>query len=240
MKKLLAVAMTLIILSPVMAQQTEPYKQPRTINVNGSSQLEITPDEIYVQITLREYDKKNGEKVSIENIKNNFLNGAKNIGLHDTDITVQSYHGWDGTWWWYKKNKKQDPDLKANIAYQVKLSSVKQIDALVSKLDDDATENFNITKTSHSQLEKLKKQLKIEAVKDALHKAQYLAEAINENVGEAITINEPNEMHFPQPYYSMARTEMKQEDAVQSEPPMNVDFQKIKLEYQVNVVFSLK
>ncbi len=210
----------------------------KTINVNGSANVEVVPDEIYVQVTLREYTKKNGNKTDIEGIRNNFLAAAKSIGLTDTDVSVQSYQGWDGNWWWYRRNKKTDPDMKASITYQVKLPSVSKMDELVSKLDDEATENFSISKVSHSKLDEYKKQLKIAAVKSAKEKAIYLAGAIDEEVGDALTINEPNEInYYPQQYMMRA----KAEDAVSSsEPPMNVDFKKIKLQYDVNVVFSLK
>ncbi len=217
--------------------QDNTIKQ-KTINVNGSANMEVVPDEIFVQVTLREYTKKNNSKTDIETIRNNFLAAAKSIGLKDTDVSVQSYQGWDGNWWWYRKNKRTDPDMKASITYQVKMPSVAKMDELVEKLDDEATENFSISKVSHSKLEEYKKQLKIAAVKSAKEKAIYLAGAIDEAVGEALTINEPNEInYYPQQYMMRAKAE---DASVSSEPPMNVDFKKIKLQYDVNVVFSLK
>lgn len=219
--------------------QDNTIKQ-RTINVNGSASMEVTPDEIYVQVDLREYTKKNGDKIDIESIRNNFLASAKSIGLKDSDVSIQSYQGWDGNYWWYKKNKKQNPDMKASIVYQVKLSSVNKMNELVDKLDDEATQNFSISKVSHSKIEEFKKQLKIGAVKAAKDKAIYLAEAINEHVGEAITINDPGEINvYPQPYYNTMMKAGAEADQA-AEPPLNVDFKKIKLQFEVNVVFALK
>lgn len=221
--------------------QDNTIKQ-RTINVNGSAEMEVVPDEIYVQVDLREYDKKNNGKVDIETIKNNFLNACKSIGLNDSDLSIQGYQGWDGNYWWYKKNKKQNPDLKATISYWVKLSSTKKMDELVNKLDDEATQNFFIAKVDHSKMDEFKKQLKIQAIKAAKDKAIYLAAALNENVGEAITINDPNEVgNYPRPIYANAMMKQNMEVADQAaEPPMNVDFKKIKLQFDVNVVFALK
>jgi uncharacterized protein YggE len=215
---------------------------PRTINVNGSAEMEVVPDEIYVQVDLREYDKKGTGKVDIETIKRNFLNGAKSIGLTESDLSVQGYSGWDGSSWWYKKNKKQNPDMKAGITYWVKVSSTTKMDELVNKLDDEATQNFFIAKVSHSKIQEFKKQLKIQAVKAAKDKATYLAEAINEKVGEAITINEPNEVgYYPQPMYRTANVMMEQKMSGDvGGAPMNVDFKKIKLQFDVNVIFALK
>ncbi len=222
------------------AQQIAVIPPQKTISVNGSAQKEVTPDEIYVQIALREYDKKGSGKIDIDAIKNNFLAACKSMGLNDSDVTVQSYQGWDGSYWWYKKSKKQNPDMKAGITYWVKVSSTKKMDDLVGKLDDEATESFSIAKTDYSKMEDLRKQLKMEAVKAAREKAVYLAAAINEQVGGAITINEPMEAdNSPRPMYAnMMMKSAAAED--NSEPAMNVDFKKIKIQFDVNVVFALK
>jgi len=113
---------------------------------------------------------------------------------------------------------------------------------LVDKLDDDATQNFFIERTSHSKLAEYRKQLKIQAVKAAKEKAQYLTEAAGETLGVAVTIHEPTEYYVP--FYNHGRAAnmmMKQEamDAVATDAAPT-DFKKIKLKYDVSVVFALK
>lgn len=245
MKRILTGTIVFLNLFTSAAISQEPIKETikqKTINVSGFAEMEVVPDEIYVQVELREYDKKGGSKADIDAIKNDFLKAALSIGLSETDISVQGYQGWDGNFWLYKKNKKKNPDMKASITYQVKLASTKKMDELVQKLDDEATENFFISRVSHSKLQELKKQLKIQAVKSARDKANYLAEAINEKAGVALTINEPNEIPpYPIPMYSnrMMQVETANMDAGNEQQP-NIDFKKMKLQYEVNVVFSLK
>src|SRR3954468_24521920 len=132
MKKVLIVFVACVFATQAMAQEARPVQ--RTISVNGSSEMEVVPDEIYVQVDLREYNKKNGGKVDINTIKNNFLAACKSIGLTEKDVTVQSYQGYDNNYWWVKK-KKENPDLKASISYSVKVSKVDMLDALVDKMD---------------------------------------------------------------------------------------------------------
>jgi len=238
MKKILAAFALSLFMRHAIAQEIKPIQ--RTISVNGSSEIEIVPDEIYVQVDLREYNKKNGDKVDINAIKNNFLAACKSIGLTDKDVTVQSYQGYDNNYWWMKKKKKENPDLKASISYSIKVSKVDMLDALVDKMDDEATQNFLIAKTSYSKIDELKKDLKIAAVKAAREKAIYLSEAIGEHIGEAITINDPTEINSPpRPYYAneMLKVASAQDSTA---PPMDVDFKKIKIQYEVNVVFALK
>ncbi|MEP7317326.1 MAG: SIMPL domain-containing protein [Panacibacter sp.] len=238
MKKMMTLLAATIIAAQAMAQEVKPVQ--RTISVSGSSQIEIVPDEIYVQVDLREYNKKNGDKIDINSIKNNFLAACKSIGLTDKDVTVQSYQSYDNNYWMIKKNKKQNPDLKASISYWVKVSKTEKLDELVDKMDDEATQNFFIAKASYSKMDELKKEMKIAAVKAAKEKAIYLSEVIGEHIGEAVTINDPTEVNnYPQPYY--ANTTMQRAVAADvSEPALNVDFKKMKIQFEVSVVFALK
>lgn len=238
MKQILTVLAMVVFTGNTMAQEAKaPFK---IITVNGSAEAEVIPDEIYVQVELREYTRKNGDKTDITVISNQFLAACKALGLSEKDVSVAGFQGYDHNYWWNRKNKKQNPDMKAGITYWVKLNSTQQLDALVEKMDDEATQNFFIAKTAYSKIEALKRELKIAAIKAARDKANYLAEAIGEKAGPAVTVNEPVEaLHYPQPVY--ANTMLK---AVSAEdmgtPAMSVDFRKIKLQYDVNVVFSLQ
>jgi uncharacterized protein len=234
----LFIVSSLLALSSFAQNYVNPF--PRTITVNGSAEMEITPDEIYVQVYLKEYEKKGGGKISIEKIRQDFLTAVRSLGLPDTSITVSGYDANNYNPWWRKKNKKEE--LYASITYQVKLRNTAQIDLLVDKLDDNATQNFYISRTTHSKLDEFRRNLKIQAVKAAREKADYLAEAANAKIGVPITINEPGEYY--QPYYGdMASNRMMKAEMAQASAPADqpqADFKKMKLRYEVNVVFELK
>src|SRR5690348_16935123 len=147
MNKFFILTLTVLFFSASHAQTiANPY--PRTITVTGSAEMEIVPDEIYVQVDLKEYDKKGQGKVSIDKIRQDFLTAVRSLGLPDSNITVSAYDGYNNPWW-RKKNKKDE--LYASITYQVKLRTAAQVDQLVDKLDDNATQNFYISRTSHSK-----------------------------------------------------------------------------------------
>src|SRR5688572_11450985 len=165
----------LLMLSSILTltgfAQTAVNPFPRTITVNGSAELEIVPDEIFVQVYLKEYDKKGGGKVTIDKIRQDFLTAVRSLGLPDTAISVSGYDANNYNPWWRKKNQKQD--LHASITYQVKLRNSAQVDQLVDKLDDNATQNFYISRTTHSKLDEIRKNLKIQAVRAAKEKGDY-------------------------------------------------------------------
>ncbi len=85
MKKMTAciLALSLATAIPVFSQN-EPRQ--KTINVSGTAELEIVPDEIYVQVELREYDKKGGGKIDIDGIKSDFLKAVVATGIPDSNI----------------------------------------------------------------------------------------------------------------------------------------------------------
>jgi uncharacterized protein YggE len=240
MKSTIFTALMLLVMLATSAQ-TIPNPYPKTINVTGSAEMEVVPDEIYVQVELKEYEKKGGGKVGIEKIRQQFLAHAKSIGLPDSLISIAAYDSYNANPWLRKKKKKEE--LYATISYQLKLKSSTQLDALVDGLDDEATANFFIQRTSHSRLADYRRQLKIEAVKAAKEKARYLAEAIDEQVSVAVTIQEPVEYFIP--YYNQRVSNMmvrsKAADGADMAPEQgNADFTKLKLKYDVTVTFALK
>lgn len=228
-----------LILNQVQAQQPTPLQ--KTVHVQAVAEMEIVPDEVYVQVHLQEYDKKGSGKVDINSIKNEFLNRMKKLGLTEKEVTVQNYSGYDGNNWWWRKNKKRNPDLKASVQYLLKLNSVKQIDEVVKNLDDEATENFYIQKLTHSRIEEYKKQLKIQALKDAKEKAGFLAEALGAQLGDVLQINEPNEIVYgPYPMRETMNMRMAKSEQAADEPALDVDFKKIKIKMEAPISFLLK
>ena len=121
------------------------------------------------------------------------------------------------------------------------------MDKLVEKLDDEATQNFIIASTSHSKMTEFRKQLKIKAVQAAKDKGIYLTDAVGEKLGEAITIYEPDEsdnsLFFANGLVSnnaYSQANMLYRDKPEDEPGQEIDFKKIKLRFEVSVVFALK
>ncbi len=159
MKKISLLLSIVMLTNLLMAQNlptgqagTQPgcYPYPKTISVNGSASMEVIPDEIYVQVDLREYKKKGEDKVELDKIKSDFLTYCKAAGIADNDISVASYDGYNMANIW--RRRKRDPELLASISYQLKFTTTKMMDDLVNSLDDQATNNFRIIRTSHSKI----------------------------------------------------------------------------------------
>ncbi len=214
-----------------------PY--PKTITVTGTSEMEIIPNEIYVQIDLKEYKKKGEEKVELETIKEVFLKNCKSVGIPDSLISIASFEGINGNDWW--RRRKKDPQLLSSISYQIKFSETSKMQLLAEKLNEEATANFRIVRVWHSQMTEFRKQIKINAIKAAKEKCIYLTSAVGEKISHAITISEQEPTIFSNPFqlsYSYSNA-VQSEDKPDDIEKSIVDFKKIKLEFSVSIVYAL-
>jgi uncharacterized protein len=218
---------------------------PKTINVTGSAEMELVPDEIYVNIHLREYEKRGDPKMTLDKIKDNFFKICKEAGIADSSLSIASYGGYD-RWYWKQAKKGKAPDLNASIVYQVKFSNSKMMDELVDKLDDEATQSFTISYVSHSKIREYRTNLKLMAIKAAKEKANSFANTIGETLGGAISITEPEDMETGSNVYKQSQSNMVSNQGYYNKSSAGdiinpeLMFKKIKLRYEVNAQFALK
>lgn len=241
MKQLLTAILALFIAYSSLAQtNTNPNPYPRTIEVSGSAETDIIPDEIYVTVTLKEYEKRGVGKIDLEKIKSDFLGFCKGIGLADSAVSIASYQGSNAYPWWRKRRSKDE--LYASISYQLKFNNSKKMDELVAKLDEDATQNFAISRIWHSKMAEYRMKLKVEATKAARNKAGYMAEAIGEKIGEAVSIIEPEEGTTALPLFAntMSQANVRYRAAADMPEEEGVEFKTIRLRFEVKAVFALK
>ena len=233
------VLLTLLAGTATFAQQTINIPNSvKKIEVSGSAEMEVVPDEIYIGITLQEYYNKQKEKVDIDAISKNFLGICEKAGIGKDRIEVQNMSGFDNTSWWYKRRKKEQPDLLQSTSYTVKFTTPAEVDKLVNLLDDNATQNIYVSKTSSSKEKEYRKQLKIQSLQNAKVKAEYLLQGIGEKAGSVLYVKE---MDFTQPEYPMYQMKMANTmmagDASANE---GINFKKIKYRFEIEAHFAIE
>lgn len=241
MKKLLLALTTVTLMSKSMsAQQNMPLPPPiPKIEVTGSAEMEVVPDEVYVSITLQEYRKENKSKVTIDEISRNFITTCEKAGIGKERIEVQNMSGFDQSEWYVRKRKKEQPDLMQQTSYTIKFSSPGEIDRLANLLDDNATQNIYIMKTSHSKETDFRKQLKTQALQNAKAKAQYMLEGIGSKAGKVIYVREVEATDMAYPMYKNA---MMMANSVMEAGGANdgLNFKKIKYHFDVEAHFEIQ
>ncbi len=216
---------------------------PKKIMVTGSSEMEITPDEIYMNFTIQEYKSKAGKKVSIQEVKKQFIELCKKAGLALSDIRVSGYSGsenWD-YYWYYRR----DNEISSSLSYTIKVKTISKIDKIVAGLDRNAVQNFYLVRTSHSQLEKLRRKVKENAVKASKIKAIYLANAVGEDVGDALLIEEITEGDFESDRSSFSEEKSYNSNTIttgsfdKGYPSGSPSIDKIKIRFEVKAEYEL-
>jgi uncharacterized protein len=240
LKLITAVSAILLVSNIAKAQTvTDDKSKIKKIEVTGSAEMEVVPDEIYVNFTLQEYYNKSKEKISIDFIQKDFLDRCAKAGITKDRISIQNMSGFDQSSWYWRKQKKEQPDMMASTTYIIKFSNAGDIDKLVNSLDDNATQNLYVSKTSNSKMEEYRKEIKIKALQAAKAKAQYLCESIGEKMGQALYIQEIEDTGYRPPIMERA---MMSNMAMGAAPTANegIDFQKIKIKYEMQAQFAIQ
>lgn len=231
MKKLLALAIMVGIgLTNTYAQQVDLRKK---ISVTGTAETEVTPDIIYIGISLKEY--LNGKKkVEITELERQLYAAVQKAGIAKENLTVNNVSSWS-----YATEKKKNPDFLASKQYRLKVSDLNKFNALLAGIDAKGVASTEVDGYDYSKMETLKKELKVKALLAAKEKAKYMVEALGSSLGSVLEIQDGGDnINQPVMYRNMAmKAEMMAADATAAP---EIDFKKIKLSFTVNTVFEIK
>jgi uncharacterized protein YggE len=227
MKKIVFVLALISIANFVVAQTVD---MRRKIEVTGSAEQEVTPDIIYVSISLQEY--LNGKtKVQISDLEHQLEKAVADAGIPKADFTISNVSAANYNW-----QKKKNPDFLASKQYQIKFHDLNSYNQILAAIDPKGIEYTNINRYDYSKIADLKRDLKIKALLAARDKATYLLSSIGEKLGSALDIQEIDNENYPQPLYRVNSMVMaKTADQV----PSDIDVKQIKLNYQVRATFEI-
>lgn len=202
------------------------------IEVTGKAELEIVPDEIYLQISLDENDNKG--KVSISEMEKSLYRVLEKQGISiDESLYVRDAGST------FKASKWKRPEVRSSRQYLLLVNEASKVGDVIGGLQEAGIANVSVERVSHSRMEDFQKEVKVKAVKAAKEKASMLAEAVEQNIGRALYI-------FEHPSYGvaprMAFANVTMEEAAADGAGMlpSVEFEKIKLEYSITVRFELQ
>lgn len=171
----------LLLFSASIFSQThtqEPY-----IEVTGISETEIVPNEIYLDICLKERNEK-GKKLTIDFLEKQLKSTLNTIGIPEENLSISDINNILSKTGLWKK------ELLSFTNYNLKVDGVEKLKKLFDSFKKLKVFSVNITKATHSDIIEIKKENRIKAISAAKNKADYLLEAIGEETGKPIIINE--------------------------------------------------
>ena len=191
----------------------------------NTAMMEVVPDEIYVKIILREKEQRG--KTELEQQEKKLFQTLQKVGIDvKKDLAVRNMVG--------DRYKLKSGAMKLRKEYVLLLHDVNTLDRVFAGLEQMGGVEAEVERVDHSQIEKLRREVKEDAIKVAKEKATGLAAAIGQSIKEAIYIREEHWGGMAAQYMSNVAF-----DVDRGGVDAGVDFEKIKLQGTVLVRFKL-
>lgn len=235
--KFTAILFLIISNYTVFAQNSSDKQELPYIEVTGTAENEVVPDEIYIGIVIEE--KSIGKtKVAIEEQEERLRKSVTKLGIDLANLSLSNANA-D-----YVKVSWQRKDVLTKKAYQLKVSSATIVGRVFQELESIELTDADIVKVSHSKIDSLRKEVKIAAIKAAKEKADYLLKAIGEQTGKALVIREVDSNINPKFRNATAGHAIESNsyaEGIRLEEAQNeIQFQKIKIQSSIYAKFLLK
>lgn len=225
------------VFSQTAANKTDekPY-----IEVTGTAEHEVIPDEIFVKIIIRE-KYVNREKVTIEEQEKKLKEALTSIGIDLNNLSLADAEADYVRVRWTKK------DLLTRKDYILKLNSAMQVGQVFQEMDKLEINDAEVSRVNHSKTDSLNKAVKIMAIKAAKDKADYLLGAIGEKAGQPLIINETGNKYVGAASARLVNTRGSRLNEVEyyvdgvkvKETEKEIQFEKIKIRSEIYVKFLI-
>lgn len=232
MKKIVMTTAALLAAGTVAMAQM-PAQQPQyedAIQVSGKAEKKVTPDEIYVSITIKDNDVK-GQNVN--QIESTMKSKLKALGI-DVEKALKLNDVTNAP------KKKNQVDTKRS--FELKVGDVWTLNSVFEMLGELGVSQAQVTKVSNSKMADYRKEVRVAAIQAAKENAQQIAVAIGQSIGPAVYIYDNGNMYES---YDMPVL-MRSNKALASDGYYNaggaeqgIDFKEITLNYQVTAKFKL-
>ena len=209
------------------------------IEVTGTADMEIVPDQIFLKVLINEKDIKG--KATFEEMEDLMINKLTEIGLDvKKDLAIIDLSS--NFKYYFIKEKK----IYVTKEYELKVSDANRAGKVIQELEKISISNISISKTDHSKMAEFKSDVKLSAIKAAKTKAGALATEIGQNIGKAIYIKEFDDIRVVNSLagrvaglqvsnITIRGYRSSEGEIYQAE----IEFEKIQLQYSVLVRFEL-
>lgn len=188
--------MLFLMLAVLAALPSYAQRAERFIEVTGTSEVELVPDKVHYIIEIKEYFEEEFDgvskpenyktKVTIAEIERELLSKLRDAGVDENSIRTEEVGN-------YHRAQKQD--FLVMKRFDVQLDSFEPIDRIVKTVDSKGINSMYIGELESYDLQTFRRKGKIEALKAAREKAEYLAEAAGAKIGRVISIVEEKDRY---------------------------------------------
>lgn len=203
------------------------------IEVTGSAEMEVTPDEIYLQVFISEKDDK--RKETLEELEEKMFDQLRKAGVDiKKDVSILNMMS-QLQYRWLRKD-----EIGSGKKYQILAHGAASVEKIYERLHDIEISNIQILRMNHSKIEEFRRTVKVNALKVAKEKASDLAEAIGQKVGKAIHITETPENQYWYGNQSAVSNAYVSSQQGLMDDKAQIEFEKIKIRYKIGAKFRLE
>ena len=234
-KTFITAIISILLFMPVTAIFAQDNAQP-AIEMNTTVKREVTPDEIFLHITIKESDYR-GRK-TLEEMQQAMIGALMENRIDVPECLSLNYMGSEVSYKAFSKSIK--PQTEAT--YTLKLNDVTIMQKVITALEQRQISDIELVRTKYTGEKELKAEMSIEAMQQAKAEAQTLAGAIGQEAGKAITISYWMNSGQTQPRLYKARAQGVVEESVADNSAIApiISIGKNTYRFTVNVRFELK
>jgi uncharacterized protein YggE len=232
MKKIGLILMVLFVTNGVKAQVKSFLDMPY-LEVNGNADTLVTPNEIWISITVNESDVKN--KISLEDQERKMVAALKALGINTEKNLVTS--GIQSDFRFYVLKQK---DVMKSKEYKLMVTDAVTATKVFIKLEEIGIANASVEKVGHSEMEKIRNTCRSNAILNARQKALALTTPVGAGLGSLLHVADYSGSDNGLGNVLMARVRGISTMADKEEELPQIDFEKIKVSMNIQAKFAIK
>ncbi|MBP6072763.1 MAG: SIMPL domain-containing protein [Flavobacterium sp.] len=224
----------ILIISASSFSQTKNFLDLPYIETAAKVDTLVIPDRIYLNISFFEKDSKG--KMSVEELENKMNEKLKEIGINtEKQLTLNDLASN------YKKYFLKQQDVQKNKNYTLLVYNAQIAGKVILALEEIEISNVFLEKTEYSKAEEMILILKGEAILKAKNQAIAMTKPLNQKLGNAIYISDySNNINLLNGRVSGIQIRGNRSLEKEKYEPINIEFEKIKIESEVKVTFKLE
>lgn len=217
------------------------------IDVMGSAEMEVEPDEIHLAVVVGNLSEKNQsgsvkELLSLDAADKNLMDVLDKVGIKKEQVILNDAVT---TNYWYLRYGRYVDNTRLEKRYNIILDGVTQLNTLLAELPGprNGIVSVNIVELKNKKIEEYRKETKMMAMKAAKDKASYLLESVGSKAGKPIYVKEIQDGGYDVQAYGALSNVVMQEAERKSESVImrggDTQMRKIKLRYEIEAKFEI-
>jgi uncharacterized protein YggE len=225
--------LTMMLLSTSIHAQVKSFLDLPYLEVNGNADTMVTPNEIWINVTINEADVKN--KISLEDQERKMVAALKSLGINTEKDLVTS--GMQSDFRFYVLKQK---DVMKSKEYKLKVGDAVTATKVFIKLEEIGIANAAIDRVGHSDMEKIRNTCRSNAILNARQKAIALTKPVGATLGLLLHVADYSGSDSGLADGQIIRVRGMTSMAQQEEELPQINFEKIKVSISIQAKFGIR